>query len=179
MSEKDHEHIAGVDIQTLENETSLEPIEILAVTERQAADLVMLRTLIDGKKKNLEKEARKFAEGLNGLAYIAEKGGKPVGYVEINLVEKLEEVDIDLSQFCHLSRVGVLDEYRKQGIGKKLLALADYYAKQNKRLGIWLDFLSDRSDLQEFYEGRGYRMVTEFSDHRDDRKRKLAIKIFE
>ncbi len=153
------------------------------VTPENKDKLSELRSRID-KDKSKEKlvhEAEKYAEGEGRVAFISEQEGTTTGFVEIILDEELpvgaSEIS-NLNELAHLARIGVTEEYRGRGIGKKLLAEAEEWAKQEGKKGMWLDYLTTNDRAQHLYASAGYKDVAEFTDTSKNKPRRIAVKMF-
>ena len=153
------------------------------VTSENANKFIELRSRIDNDKsiQKLSLEAEKYVKGESRIAFISQQGDIPTGFVEI-----MEEDELpigapefnDLRDYAHLARIGVIEEYRGRGIGKKLLAEAEDWAKQQGKKGVWLDYLTVNEEAKHLYSSFGYKDACEFIDPNKGKARKIAVKTF-
>lgn len=107
-----------------------------------------------GYKYPLEETRNKLYQLINSdkdKIYVAETDKKVVGYIHAN--------DYDVIYAPHMKNimgVAVLKEYKKQGIGKALLAKVEEWAKETGASGIRLVSGSKRMDAHSFYRNCGY-----------------------
>jgi len=66
---------------------------------------------------------------------------------------------------CKLVHMAVLKEYRRMGIGSKLLEKVEQYAKKKSALKIWMDTSTRLIEAIEFYQKKKYRIVGELQKH--------------
>ena len=157
--------------------------ELDEVTLDNANDLTQLRLTIDNNKtpEELKKESEKFASREGYKAFIVRKGESPMGYVQVKLEEELppEAGAIEgLENMAHLARIGVVEECRGQGIGPKLLAIAEKWAHDEGKAGMWLGYLVSNEAAARLYEGAGYEDVAEFTDPLKGKLRRITVKRF-
>lgn len=98
-----------------------------------------IREILKGYFKSPEKAA----------VFIAEENNEPVGYVHVYHNE--------YGNHCVLEDLFVLEKYRKNGTGKKLLIKAEEWAKE-RSTNLKLEVLDWNKYAQEFYERNGYEM---------------------
>lgn len=60
---------------------------------------------------------------------------------------------------AHIVTIDVLQEFRRQGVGTKLMSVAETWARKTRMQLIYLETAEDNLAAQKFYEGRGYRKV--------------------
>lgn len=73
-----------------------------------------------------------------------------------------------------IKHLAVLEKYRHQGYGSKLMLEAEQYIKSNGGIKIQLGMLYDHKNLMAFYENLGYRLVK-----KKEHPRKLTIAFME
>ena len=106
------------------------------------------------------KEGTAFECDQDGLCFVAEAEGKIVGF---NLARELY-VGIPLSKICVIQGIVVHDDYRRLGIGEKLVqAVLEHCVKHNIEAVRALVYEGD-TRLQQFAEFLGFRrsMVANF-----------------
>lgn len=136
-------------------------------------ELKRLRKIIDQvpDEAKLEKEGKKYTE--NGhSAFLSYKNGIPVGYLEVDERDGFDRIDV--SDYAHLSRIGVTEEARGKGVGKELVKVAEKHTKDIGKKGIWLDFLSENKKARKLYKSTGFKEIRSFTD--EGKLRVLAIK---
>lgn len=70
----------------------------------------------------------------------------------------------------YLGMLTVSPERQAGGIGKKLLAAAENFAKENKCAGIFMNVISIRQELIAWYERHGYKKTGETNSFPADNK---------
>jgi GNAT superfamily N-acetyltransferase len=65
------------------------------------------------------------------IMWLAEKGGRPVGMMNLAVYERMPRPGRALSRWGYLGNVFVLAAYRNRGIGSQLVGAALSYADQN------------------------------------------------
>lgn len=83
--------------------------------------------------------------------FVATIGEKVVGYVHAN--------DYDLIYFPHMKNImgiAVNEEYKRQGIGRKLMNAVEIWAKSTDAIGIRLVSGVTRTETHEFYRHCGF-----------------------
>jgi ribosomal protein S18 acetylase RimI-like enzyme len=76
----------------------------------------------------------------------------------------------------HIEMLWINQDYRKQGLGKKLIAMAEIVAKERKCKGIDLDTMTFQAP--GFYEKMGFRQVGELPNYDNEFKRIYYAKDF-
>ncbi len=157
----------------------------VTITKDTVGLLVEIRMQVDSNKDaaSLLHEATRYAEGGDRIASVLqEKGGGIAGYIEVTLDEDVpEEAPLELREhpnLGHIARIGVEEHYRKMGVGKRLMDLAERYAREHGKDGLWLDCLSKNTPALALYASTGYHESTEFFDRRKQKLRKIMVKFF-
>ncbi len=89
-------------------------------------------------------------------AYIALKGETPVGYA-IFIIKELEENPFKFKcRSLYIDQVGVLEGYRREGVGRMLLSKAEALASEHSINIVELDHWSTNQDAASFFEKNGY-----------------------
>ena len=153
------------------------------ITEANANLLFEVRNAVDGPftppdLKKVMREIHKYARGGDRAAYIVCDGETAVGYVECKLEEDLPAGSNpdEFRNIGHISRIGVIREYRIRGIGKQLIAQAESWLRTQGRKGAWLDYRHQNWDLTAFYARVGYRNLMEIVDKAKGCMREIALK---
>jgi GNAT superfamily N-acetyltransferase len=90
---------------------------------------------------------------------VADVGGRSVGWIHMLIAEFVE-----LDAFVVVGGLVVDRDYRKQGIGRRLLAQAEEWAVQQGCAVVRLWSSATRTDAHEFYRRVGYTIVkTQYS----------------
>lgn len=127
-----------------------------------------------------------FIEMLNTICSVNDAQGYEQGYLDkffadrddwICVAENEKEVVAFLSvevykdeDYIYLDDFSVTEKCRNQGIGARLIAIAEEYAKDQAIANVTLHVEKSNQDAYRFYLRHGYR------DHRDDGQRILMIK---
>lgn len=88
--------------------------------------------------------------------FVAELDGKVVGYVHLSAYEC-----IYFDSLKNVLALVVDENYRKQGVGRKLMEKAEEWAKETGSNGIRLVSGFNRTDAHQFYEHCGYTLRKE------------------
>ncbi|MBU3923457.1 MAG: GNAT family N-acetyltransferase [Nanoarchaeota archaeon] len=107
------------------------------------------------------KKVDKFIESDKGFFILACDGEKIVGYLLFGIYDEEEGVEkfIDLENYASVLWIAILPEYRKTGLGSRLLDEAEKYAEEFGKKGVWLGC---REGVLEFYGKNGYENVGNF-----------------
>lgn len=87
-----------------------------------------------------------------------ENGRQPVGFVQLYPTYS----SISMQRSWVLNDLFVLEKWRKQGVGRKLLDAAADMARLTKAKGLALETAPDNHSAQKLYESVGYVRDTEF-----------------
>jgi ribosomal protein S18 acetylase RimI-like enzyme len=103
-----------------------------------------------------DKYLKRLADQAAGkaIALVAEYKGNVAGYINIY---DFSGADISTPKYCHIIDFGVLEKYRKHGIGSKLMDIAEQIAAEcsdTVYLGVGLH--SGYGSAQRMYIKRGY-----------------------
>lgn len=99
------------------------------------------------------------------VIYLAEAAGTAVAFLSIEVHREREE------PFCYLDDFSVAPGYRSQGIGTKLLSLAEQYAKQ-RHIGLMaLHVEIENERARQLYARRGYQTAERQGSRLQMRKR--------
>lgn len=101
----------------------------------------------------------------NNFVYIAECEGKIVGYVCGKIYKKLAWHTVQLAELINLY---VLDEYRRKGIGTKLINEFKKYCSENNIKNIEVSTLSNNFDSMNFYKLNGFDNYTSLLIYREN-----------
>ena len=95
----------------------------------------------------------------DGKVLVAELNEEVAGFVTILAkVSSGEIADGDI-EYGLISDIVVASNYRKQGIGKKLLAAAEAYAKSNGVSSLRIGVLAENRHANELYDSLGFRLL--------------------
>ncbi|CEM61985.1 GNAT family N-acetyltransferase [Treponema phagedenis] len=107
---------------------------------------------LEGTKENIEKILQRDTDKI----FVAEDEGKIVGYVHANNYELLFSAPMK-----NIMSIAVSPKHRGKGIGRKLLAAIEDWAKKTGAHGIRLVSSSSRTDAHRFYQSCGYEKTKE------------------
>lgn len=138
---------------------------IRLATENDAALLARLRydfrtrntPAVEDRGEFIERCERWMRERLREAnrwrCWIAEREGRPVGNLWLNLIEKIPNPAPEAEFHAYITNFYVLEEVRGQGIGSKLLGIALEWCREQKTHAAIL-WPSDRS--RPLYERNGF-----------------------
>ena len=117
--------------------------------ERLFAD--MLRSVgADGISGYEDGYLDKFFGG-SDVIFVAEAGGEVVGYVSVEVYP----------EFVYLDDLSVAEKYRGNGIGTKLIALAEQYAEDREVPAVSLHVARTNTSARYLYQRLGYAVSDE------------------
>lgn len=162
-------------IKTNSTEAPTTNLSVFNIEKHNKSILHDLRNQIDHPKdKNkLKSEINAYSTNEHGRqAIVVFDGFKPVGYVEIKLSETPPDeakTTENLNSYAELARIGVLSEinganFRKKGIGRKLMEEAEGFAFNNGKKGLWLEYKDNNPNAEPFYNKMGYKIISRFTD---------------
>ncbi|MFA6408947.1 MAG: GNAT family N-acetyltransferase [Gammaproteobacteria bacterium] len=97
---------------------------------------------------------RERLEGKNGIVFLAEDAKNPIGYVVAGLVEA--ESYRNIKVVAELEEIFVLEEYRRVGVGKKLVDQFFSWAKEKKADKISVVVSAANLRTIDFYRRMGF-----------------------
>ena len=100
------------------------------------------------------KKFKKLAKNKDYIFVSALEGDKPVGFCEGVLNYEIIE---NQRPVLTLWNMRVLPEFRKSGVGKKVMIYLEEFAKQNNAVGIFGGCDFENKIGQEFYKHLGFR----------------------
>ncbi len=95
-------------------------------------------------------ELASFVAHRSSRTWVAENGGRIVGFVVANR---------EPTHVGHIITLDVLEDSRRQGVGTKLMEVAEKWTREAKVRIIYLETAEENVAAQAFYEARGYRKV--------------------
>ena len=98
----------------------------------------------------LHEELAGFIAHRSSRTWVVEENGKIAGFV----VASREPTRVG-----HIITIDVLEDYRRQGAGTRLMNVAEDWARKAGLQLIYLETAEDNLEAQKFYEARGYRKV--------------------
>ena len=158
-------------------------MKIVLIRPHNTHRLFALRMAIDtptsGRDDVRDKEVPKFAAGKDCAAFICDKGGDCLGYVQVTRKDDLTNgatLQIGLGNCGHIVRIGVISDARFKGVGMALLSKAEEWLKKKGKYGAWADYpVANQAAAQLFARG-GYKVKTKFACDRGHHQRALAMK---
>lgn len=93
-------------------------------------------------------------EGKGGVVFLAEDGQKPIAYAAVALVEA--ESYRKIKVIAELEELFVLEEYRRAGIGKKLVEQFSLWAKESNAEKVSVIVSSANLRSIDFYRRMGF-----------------------
>jgi ribosomal protein S18 acetylase RimI-like enzyme len=107
----------------------------------------------------LSQGLEEIIENRKARIFVAEYGESIVGFVEIYLREDETDPATISHVFGHMQSLMVIPNRRKQGIGKRLVQVAEKWAVAQGASEVRLDSWEFAGDPVSFYEGLGYRTL--------------------
>ncbi len=95
-------------------------------------------------------------EDQDGKIFVAEVGGKVVGYVHVHARVKNEEIIEIEHEWAEMQDLAVLEEYRGMGIGKALIKRAEEYARQKGATEMRTEVLALNTAGRRLYSTVGF-----------------------
>lgn len=102
-----------------------------------------------------------------GYAAVDERGGRVVGMVLVDYIERPESPYAFARRYCHVGEICVDEGYRRQGAGSELLKFVKDDAKEKGFPRVELDVWSF-NDALSFYEAEGYTVFRRYLELRLD-----------
>ena len=92
----------------------------------------------------------------DGKMFVAEEGGKVVGFVCVWARVPSEEPDDDPSEYAFVSDLVVEPAHRRRGVGRQLMSAAEAYARARGARRIRLTVLARNMAARGFYASMNY-----------------------
>ena len=90
---------------------------------------------------------------------VAEEDGRLLGQILLNITKTPDDPIIKPRKFVYVDELGVAASHRGQGIGKKLMAAAEEWARAQGIAEIELNVWEENGRAITFYENLGYQTV--------------------
>lgn len=104
-------------------------------------------------REEIKDKIKKFSNSLTEKVLIAEID-KIVGWMHVSLVEPLES-----KAFVEIRGIVVKEEYRKQGIGTKLIQAAEKWGKEKGCKKIRIRTNIKRNETRKYYSNLNYKSI--------------------
>ena len=104
-------------------------------------------------REEIENKIKKFSSSLTEKVLIAEID-RVVGWMHVSLVEPLES-----KAFIEIRGIVVNSEYRKQGIGTKLIQAAEKWGKEKGCKKIRIRTNVKRTETRKYYSNLNYKSI--------------------
>jgi ribosomal protein S18 acetylase RimI-like enzyme len=88
--------------------------------------------------------------------YFARNGDRDLGYLKINL--NTGDEGLDGAPALQIERIYVLSGFQGQGIGERLLALAEERARESRAAWLWLSVWQEAPRSIHFYRRNGFEI---------------------
>jgi GNAT superfamily N-acetyltransferase len=132
-------------------------IEYGILTENEIPELLELYKQLDSKNETIDKPITKniweMIKSNNIKYYVAKDNGKIIGSCYICVIPNLTHGGKSIG---YIENVITDKNYRKKGIGKKLMEMAIEYAKENNCYKVLLQSGIKREEAHKFYESLGF-----------------------
>ena len=96
-----------------------------------------------------------------GYAAVAEEDGQITGMVMVDYIDRPESPYRYAERFAHIAEICVDEQYRRRGVGKRLLDFVKADAKEKGFSRIELDVWAF-NDALAFYEAEGYTVFRRY-----------------
>ncbi len=110
-------------------------------------------------RARLTDSLKKIIADVSSAIFVAEQGGIVVGLVEVYLRQSEADDAIVQHTYGHLQSLMMLEAYRHHGLGSRLTASAEQWAKDRGAIAMQLDTWEFEAGPLHFYEGLQYRTV--------------------
>ena len=128
-------------------------IEILIASPNDAHDIAMLNTLFNGASDSAEAIASRVADPQRvETVVLAKKGGITVGFALVRIVPCV----LYATPHAELTELFVLEEYRQQGIGRRLVTFVETFAVQKGAESLLVLTGDDNLPALSFYHANGF-----------------------
>jgi GNAT superfamily N-acetyltransferase len=107
----------------------------------------------------IRRELEKIMGDVNSEIFLALVDDKAVGFAEVSLREDKPNPARVAYQHGHLQSLLVTEEFRRRGIGEKLLETTERWAKEKGATEMRLDIWEFPEGPLRFYERTGYRTL--------------------
>lgn len=125
--------------------------------ERIPERLRSLRPVSSAEMAGLEGCLREIVAGSDGDILVAEADERMSGFAEIHLREDEGASARPAARYCHVQSMFVPEDRRRSGIGRRLLAASESWARARGAKEIRLDVWEFDEGPSGFYEKHGYR----------------------
>lgn len=112
----------------------------------------LVSKLYDGKFSRVytEKDIRRILRQKNLWIFTSKKKGRVIGMVALYMIELFSR------RLAVIEGVAVLEDYRKHGVGSRLIKAAISKAKKLKVNCVELNVRADKPGIQKFYKNLGF-----------------------
>lgn len=147
------------------NETTIVPIsenefnELLTISKETFWDTFApgnTKEIMDAYMKEAfeESKMRKELKAKDSWFYFIKQNGVPVGYLKVNINDsQTEEMGKDAFE---VQRIYIKKEYKRKGLGTKLMNFAFDLCKKHNKKFLWLGVWEYNPEAQSFYRKLGF-----------------------
>lgn len=98
-------------------------------------------------------------EKYEGVCFFAEAEGKAIGFVAGLIAKQSEEnlLEVVPTRLGVVKELFVIEEFRNQQVGERLLEKIERYFKEKGCDSVWLEVFGDNHKAQNFYKSHGYQ----------------------
>ncbi len=104
-------------------------------------------------------ELSRFITQRGSRTWVAEESGEISGFL---IAERLAQ------RVAHIVTIDVVDGRRRRGVGSLLMDAAEYWARAQGLMLVYLETAENNTAAQAFYEARGYRKVDSVANYYSD-----------
>jgi ribosomal-protein-alanine N-acetyltransferase len=104
-------------------------------------------------------ELSRFINQRGSSTWVAEESGGIAGFL---IAERQAQ------KVAHIVTIDVVDRWRRRGVGRLLMDAAEYWAREQKLLLVYLETAENNTAAQAFYGVRGYRKVDSVANYYSD-----------
>jgi len=96
-------------------------------------------------------------ESASATTFVAEEAGQVIGFVNVGIVDETNSLAQPI-RFVRVGMVGVLESYRRRGIGRSLMEHAEHWAAARGAVDIRLTVWTFNEDAIRLYRDLGYEV---------------------
>ncbi|WP_413628078.1 GNAT family N-acetyltransferase [Fructilactobacillus vespulae] len=96
----------------------------------------------------------KEIENQNSYFYFAKVNGQVAGYIKINVDDA--QTEAKGRDYLEVQRIYLLSQFKRMGIGTRLLYIAEDKARKLGKSKIWLGVWEENDKARAFYEAKGF-----------------------
>jgi ribosomal protein S18 acetylase RimI-like enzyme len=92
----------------------------------------------------------------NSTVAVAESNGNVIGHIYAVIMQRAENDFKWAGKYMYIQQIGVREDFRRQGIGRALIAFVEDKAVASAVTGLQLDYWAFNTRAQSFFESCGF-----------------------